>query len=409
MSHHDVVIVGAGMAGLAAARRLREKGHEPLVLEADDGPGGRVRTDVVDGFQLDRGFQVLLTAYPEARRVLDMAALDLHEFEPGALVRVGNRFHRVSDPVRSPGDVFSTLRSPVGSLTDKLTVLRYRRRLLRTDVGDLFTRSEVTARQRLEDIGFSERMIERLLGPLFTGAALDPTLSFSSRYLEFMFRMLCEGVAAVPALGMGAIATQLAADLPGDTIRYDQRVETTEADHVMVDGEKIRANAVVVATGLSDAAELTDGIDDRGWLGATTWWFAADEAPIHRPVLALGGSAGPLNSVAVLSQVCSSYAPGGRALIAASCASVELDESRARRQLTEWFGPVVDSWQTLRTDRVERARPRQPVGLDPDQRVRLSNGLFVAGDHRQNSSINGALVSGRRAGDAVAARLCRSC
>lgn len=409
VTHHDVVIVGAGMAGLAAARRLREKGHEPLVVEAESRAGGRVHTDVVDGFRLDLGFQVLLTAYPEAQRVFDYERLDLRSFESGAVVRVGDRFHRVGDPFRSPGDLFSSLRAPVGTRSDKLRILRFRRQVMSGDVDDIFTRAEMPASRRLSEAGFSDQFIETFLRPLFASITHDPTLSFSSRHLEFIFRMFTTGEAAVPATGMKALTEQLLADLPDDAISYHQHVESVAADHVIVDGEKIRARAVVLATDQRDAAALSTEIDDRGSVGVVTFWMAAAEPPFRRPAVVLAGSPGPINNLAVMSQISDLYAPPDQALVAVSCPDPSVTEPAIRAQLTEWFGGGVEEWQTIRVDRIESAHPRQPVGLDPDQVVRLDSGLFVAGDHRQSPSIEGALVSGRRAGDAVAARLCRDC
>lgn len=411
MTAHDVVIVGAGLAGLAAAIRLREKGHEPLLLERADGPGGRVRTDIVDGFRLDRGFQVLLTAYPQAHDLLDYEALDLHAFDPGALVRIGDAFHRVADPFRCPGDAFATMRAPVGGLRDKAAILRFRKRVARLGVDEIFTRKESTALEHLEAAGFSSRMIDTFLRPLFAGIALDPELGFSSRSLEFVFKMLSEGDAAVPAAGMGAIARQLADRLPADSIRYDTEVAEVADHHVAVDGERLEAQAVIVATDAADAARLTGGeVDDGGSHALSTWWFAADEAPVRRPVIVLDGNGGTaVNSLAVLSQVAPSYRDDDRALIAVSTPTIGIDEAAVRHTLTGWYGAVVQDWSTVRVDEIRRAQPRQPVGAEPDQPVRLASGRFVAGDHRQHASINGALTSGRRAADAVTARLCRDC
>lgn len=406
---HDVVVVGAGLAGLATALRLIDKGHEPLVLEQSDRPGGRVATDEVDGFLLDRGFQILLTAYPESERLLDYDALHLRRFEPGAVVHVDGRFHRVADPFRSPGDAFASLRAPVGGLRDKLAILRFRRELRQLDVEEIFTRPDTTAQARLEEAGFSERMIDRFFRPLFSGIALDPTLSFSSRSLEFVFQMLSEGDAAVPSTGMGAIPAQLAAQLPAGTIRYGATVEEVRDHHVVVDGEKFEANAVVVATDATDAARLThDETEDPGVNSLTTWWMTAPEPPVHRPVIVLDATPGsPVNNLAVMSQVAPTYSPDDRALIAVSAPSIEVKETDVRRRLGELYGSIVEHWETLRVDVIHRAQPRQEPGVDPDQAVRLSSGLFVAGDHRQHASINGALMSGRRAAEAVAARLCR--
>ncbi len=410
MSGHDVVVVGAGLAGLAAARRLREKGYEPVVYEHSDTAGGRVHTDIVDGFRLDNGFQTIFTAYPEASRVLDFKALDLRMFDPGAVVRVDGEFHRVCDPMRCPGEAFRSAKAPVGTLRDKLAVLKMRRDVRSIDPDDLFNRPESTARARLDDIGFSPRMIDKFLGPLFTGMTLDPDLNFSSRHLDFIFLMLSTGDAAVPALGMGVIPRQLEADLPAHTVQCGVDVESVARDHVIVDGSRIDASAVIIATDARTADRLTGGqVEYRGSVGVSTWWMAADQAPTRRPMIVLNGEGGVINTLAVLTQVAPEYSSDGRALIAVSTPYVHSTEHEIRAALTGWYGSVVESWETIRVDRIERALPIHPVGIDPDQSVRLPSGLFVAGDHRQNASMNGALVSGRRAAEAVVARLCRDC
>lgn len=186
----QVIIVGAGLAGLACARTLHQAGLPFLLLEAADGLGGRVRTDRVEGFLLDRGFQVLQTAYPEAKRVLDYRALDLRAFAPGALVYFDGRLHRVADPWRQPQYLPATLLSPIGTLADKLRVARLRWRACRGGVDELFRRPETTTWEALRGQGFSASIIERFFRPFFSGVFFDRELAATSRMFEFVFRML---------------------------------------------------------------------------------------------------------------------------------------------------------------------------------------------------------------------------
>lgn len=374
------------------------------ILEASDAPGGRVRTDVVDGHRLDRGFQILLGGYPEARAMLDYDALDMQRFSPGAMVRHGDRFHRVGDPLREPAKLLDTVRAPIGSPIDKARILAFRRAVNQGSLAELWRRPEATAIERLEAAGFSSAMIERFLRPLFSGITLDPTLSGSSRVLEFVFRMLSADDAMVPATGMGAISDRLATQLPDGALRLSTPVESVSANEVVIaGGEKVTADQVVVATGMSEAARLT-ATEDRGWRGVTSVWFAADEAPVDEPVLILNGSgSGPINSMVVMSQVSSAYAPTGSSTVVVSAPTIEpgLVEGFTA-QLTDWFGSAVASWKVLRVDEIERAQPTHPVGHERAGAYQSDDGVWICGDHARDASINGALGSGRAVATALA-------
>ena len=215
----DVLIVGAGLAGLCCARRLAEAGVSFQIVEASDGVGGRVRTDEVDGFRLDRGFQVLLTAYPEAKRILDYNQLELRAFSPGAFSWFAGRMNQLVDPWRMPGMWRIALRSDFGTLGDKLRVARLRARLRRTTIDQLFARADHATKDDLLAEGFSQEMIHRFFRPFIGGILLDGELKSSSRMFEFVFKMLSEGDTAVPTRGMGAIPAQLAAKLPTNSLR----------------------------------------------------------------------------------------------------------------------------------------------------------------------------------------------
>ena len=394
------------MAGLAAAIELQSFDHAVQIFEGADRPGGRVATDEVDGHLLDRGFQVLLDAYPEVWNLIDPSAIDMRYFVSGASTRYDGAFHRVADPLSDPAGIVSTVRAPIGSLADKARILGFRRAVRKGTLDDLWSRSETTALERLQDVGFGDDMIERFLRPLFTGIMLDPELSGSSRMLEFVFRMLSAGQTGVPADGMAAIPAQLAARLPEGTISLSTPVTAVSsspsgAEVKLADGETIEADAVIIATDATAASELCD-VADHGWRATTTVWFASDEPPVTEPILLLNGDgSGPVNSAAVMSQVSDQYAPAGRSTIAASTPTVEPGMADAMRaQLTEWFGSSVEAWDVLRVVEIERAHPIQPKNHDRSGVASVGNSdgrILVCGDHRTDPSINGALFSGRAA------------
>ena len=403
-----VVVVGAGLAGLSCAVHLHEAGHPVEIHEASDGIGGRVRSDVVDGFTLDRGFQVALTAYPEMHRQLDMDALDLRAFEPGALVWRGGRGHVVSDPFRRPATLVSTATAPIGNPLDKARIALLRSRLRRVHPALLLAGDDITTAAALEADGFSSTILDRFFRPLVGGIQLDPELSDSRRMFDIIFRMLADGDSVVPATGMQAIPDQLAARLPAGIIHLGHRVSSTTATSVRLDGGvEIDASAVVVATDGPTASELL-GIDAVDSKAAGCVYFAADAAPTETKYVVLDGTgAGPVLNVAVMSNVAPSYAPTGRHLVAAALpghADGDL-EAAARRQLRTWWGSQVDRWDHLATYRIPHGQPRQSPPFSPKRPVRLADGRFVCGDHRDTASIQGALHSGRRCADAVAAGL----
>jgi len=406
----DVVVVGAGLAGLSAARLLRERGHDVTVLEASDGIGGRVRTDQVDGFLLDRGFQVLLTAYPEMKRQFDVDALDLRPFDPGALVWMNGRGHTVSDPFRKPSTLFATAIAPVGTPLDKGRIAVLRARVRRGDGSQLLRGDDITTAEMLRGAGFSERMARRFFTPLVGGIQLDPNLDASRRMFDVVFRMLSQGDAAVPAHGMGVIPAQLASRIDTGSIHLSTPVTAIHSVGVEVDGRRVEARAVLVATEGPVAAALL-GLPAVRSRSVSCVYFAADEAPTRSRYIILDGTAeGPALNIAVMSNISPHYAPAGSHLIAAAVPGSLDDglETTVREQMSRMFGPRVGSWRHLRTYRIAHGQPDQSPPFSPKKRVHLRDNIFVAGDHRDTASIQGALYSGRRAADAVHAHLTRT-
>jgi phytoene dehydrogenase-like protein len=409
-SDSDILIIGGGLAGLCCALRLQQGGLSFQVLEASDGVGGRVRTDKVEGFLLDRGFQVLLTAYPEARRVLDYDALDLRPFYPGALIRYKNHFYRFADPWRHPIDGLLGIFAPIGSFADKLRVRKLRGRVLTGSLSDLYNRPETTTLQSLRTLGFSENMIDCFFRPFIGGVFFDPNLGVSSRMFEFGFRMFSMGDTALPSGGMGAIPEQIAARLPAGTVRTEARVESIQEDGVTLkSGEKIKAQAVVLATEGPEAARLLGDKEKPGSRSVSCLYYETDEPPVSEPLLILNGEGkGPINSLCSPSSVAPNYAPKGKSLVSVTMIGApdqgdQQLETAVRAQLTEWFGPSAKGWRYLRTYRILHALPMQvPPVPDPTSRpAQIRPGLFVCGEYQNVASIQWAMVSGCQAAEAV--------
>lgn len=373
----EVIIVGAGLSGLCCALRLRKAGLRPLLLEASDGVGGRIRSDVVEGFRLDRGFQVFLTSYPEARNLLDYDALRLRPFLPGALIRQGGRFHELTDPWRRPLAALRSLLSPVVSLADKLRVARLRSRSLRGTIEERFRDAENTTLQALRDDGFSAAMIDRFFRPFLGGIFLDPELDTSSRMFSFVFRMFSLGDACLPAEGMEAIPRQLASGLPPDSVRLGAKVVGVRPGSVRLEtGEEISGRAVVVATEGAGAARLLgDDIPSAGQ-GVTCLYFAARRAPVEQPILVLNGEGrGPVNNLCVPTTVAPSYGPAGEHLVSVTAPGTAADEGRLQaevrtarglvRRRGQGLAPPADLPHPLRTAETGRPGPRRARAPGP--------------------------------------------
>jgi len=400
----DVAIVGAGLSGLACARECAEHGLDYQLFERAERVGGRVVTDEVEGFLLDRGFQVLLSSYPEIERLAPVETLGAGRFRPGALVRHGGRFHRVVDPWRSPLEGLAAIATPFVSIGDGLRLSQLREECL---AG----RHEADCRpthELLADFGFREGVIEGFLRPFFGGVTLDRSLSVPAWYFARLFGWFARGDATLPAAGMGALPRALATGLEPARVHLGTGVRRIEPGAVELDtGERVECGRVVLATDAAGSSELR-GLEHEGsWSGTTTLYFAAPASPVGEPILVLNGEgpgSGPVNHLCVLSDAQPTYAPPGRALVSASVIGIpeapdpELVED-ARHQLEQWYGEAVRSWTLLRVDRIPRALPR----LEGEERVSAEvDGLLLCGDQVSSPSIQGSLASGRAAARAAA-------
>jgi phytoene dehydrogenase-like protein len=417
MISKPVVVIGAGLSGLCCARLLLRHNIDVLVLEAQDDIGGRVRTDHVDGFLLDRGFQVLQTAYPEATAQLDYDSLRLHSFDPGALIRTQGRMVEMSDPWRKPSKLLATAFNGIGTLRDRLNLAKLRWHVTHTSVDDLWREPESTTVDYLsKTCGLSDDMISRFFRPWFSGVFLEKELCSSSEFFKFLFRIFALGDASLPEQGMSAIPRQLAAELTPAMLRLSTPVNSLLDSHRvrLRNGETIDCRAIVLAVEGREASRLTSGMIQSPEFRATTcFYFAAPQAPFGEPLLVLNGdNEGPVNNLCVVSNVARSYAPTGQALISASVVGKELMNSSdlndtVRQQLRQWFGSQVDTWSLLRRYDIPIALPSQQRGFRDSLsgRPRLGNGMYYCGDYCETASIQGAMVSGRKAAENVIADL----
>ncbi|XP_051147144.1 15-cis-phytoene desaturase, chloroplastic/chromoplastic [Andrographis paniculata] len=415
-----VVIVGAGLAGLAAATRLHADGVPYLLVEASDAVGGRVRTDFVDGFTLDRGFQIFITAYPEARKLLDYDSLDLRRFYSGAQVFYGGRFHSVADPLRHFSDALQSLANPIGTAVDKALIALTRIRVLSKSDDEILTADEVRTVDLLRRIGFSDSILDRFFRPFFGGIFFDRELETTSRLFNFVFKCLALGDNTLPRNGISAIPEQLAGKLDPNSLLLNSRVASIDygSDEGAVavnleNGEVLRGElGVILAMEQSEAGKLLSGIIEpppakKPVRSTVCLYFTvdSDRVPIKEPVLFLNGSGqGIVNNMFFATNVVASYAPPGMALVSVSLVGLydsvpdeELVEE-VKKELSGWFGPAaVGLWRYLRMYRIGFAQPNQCPPTDLLKDPKLKPGLYICGDYVTSATFDGALASGRRA------------
>ncbi|KAM7270122.1 hypothetical protein ACFE04_029336 [Oxalis oulophora] len=420
-----VIVIGAGLSGLAAATHLNSNNIPFLLLDSSDAVGGRVRTDIVDGFLLDRGFQIFITAYPEARKLLNYNALDLRKFYSGAKVYYNGQFCTVADPLRHLADAVLSLANPIGSVFDKLLIGSTRAGALIQSDEQIMNASEVPTIVFLKSVGFSDYVIDRFFRPFFGGIFFDTELETSSRLFNFVFKCLALGDNTLPASGIGEIPNQLAGKLPQDSIMLNTKVlaiDLAEGDSPIVrleNGQVLTSQfGVVVAVEQPEVDKLfaKSGkkpvkVNNKPARSTVCLYFTADQSqiPVQDPVLFLNGSGkGIVNNMFFATNVAPSYSQFGKALISVSLIGLFEDKSNNElvdeviREISGWFkSSMVESWRHLRTYRIPFAQPNQspPTNLSKDPK--FEQGVYLCGDYLTSATFDGALVSGRRAVEAL--------
>lgn len=409
MDEIEVLIVGAGLAGLRCADVLAAAGRDVRVWEADNAVGGRIRTDVVDGFRCDRGFQVLNPAYPELRRAVDVEQLRLQPFGAGVAVRRENDTAVWVHPLRAPGRLPAMLSSGGITLRDIAAVTRWAMPAVRPKKLKAQRNQDLSLREALDRAGVRGEL-RRVVDRFLAGVLLETSGASSNAFALLLARMFALGVPALPAAGMHALPQQLASRVD-DRIVFEHRVFRIGPDAndyvVHADGARIRARHVVVATDGIAAASLTTTTAPE-MHGVVTDWWATDEPVPGPPMLhvdARRDPPGPVLNTAVISAAAPTYAPPGRHLVAAS-AVLERDGTVPAEQLMRDHAADIlrndpRQWRLLIRHVIPHALPAQLAPLSVRRPIRTAAGVWVCGDHRDTASIQGALVSGRRTAEAI--------
>jgi phytoene dehydrogenase-like protein len=401
----EVVVVGAGLAGLSAAVRLHEAGRDVHVVEASGHAGGRLATSRIDGFVVDRGFQVLNTGYPRVAADLDLEALDLGWFWTGAVLRDDRgRAHRIADPREHPGLVVGTALAPLGGPLRKAAIAAFSVRAGYSPVPRLLRRPERTAEQALLAAGVGTDALERFFRPFLAGVLLEDRLETSSRYLDLLWRSFVRGRIGLPAAGMQAVGEQLAGRLDPGRLHLGTPVLEVTGTSVRTAEGPVQADAVVVATDPDTAAGLVPAVTATAPRQVTTHLHVLPASPWEHPLVVLGRPGGAVVNSVVLSDAQPRYSPDGRALLASSTLS-ETTEAAVRGEIAALHGVTTTDLAHLTSVTVTGAQPAAVPPLQHRRPVDLGGGLFVCGDHRDTPSIQGAMASGARTARAVLRRL----
>jgi phytoene dehydrogenase-like protein len=409
----DVIIIGGGIAGLTAAKQLHENNINFTLLEATDRIGGRVKTDIIDSFRLDHGFQVLLTAYPEAQKILDCDALNLKSFLPGAqLLYEDGSQGLLGDPLRNFSSLFPTIFSKAGNLKDKFLILKLRKQLANLSIEEIFNRNETSTTEILKtEYGFSPKMIERFFEPFFTGIFLEKELKTSRRMFDFVFKMFSEGNTSLPNLGMEEIPKQIAQSIPSNSIITNAKVNQIENQTVFTeDGSSFSAKSILVATEANGFIKEITAVK-RKFHSTTHVHFTTDAAPIPKPIIALNTKSSRLvNNICTVSKVAPAYSNSSKQLVSLSVVGqhgLKNDEliGSIRKELSTWFGAETEKWEHLQTREVVYGLPNQEQVLHKisSANYKIRKGLYCCGDHLLNGSINAAMKTGREAVETILA------
>lgn len=409
MRNVDVAIIGGGMAGLTCAKVLTDNNRDWILFEASDRVGGRIKTDEYEGFLLDHGFQVLLTAYPEVQRFIDLELLPFTTFDPGAFIRKKDQLSLYADPLRRPDQIFHTIFSKIGNVYDKWNIARLRAELEFISVEEIFKNEEKTSYQFLKEYGFSENCINDFFRPFFGGIFLENELRTSSLQLKFIFKMFSQGSAALPDRGIQAVPLWISDQLPQDKIQLASPIHSIDKGQNLLitqSGETIHAKTIVLATDSDHARKLLGCNDGAKGRDVSCYYFSCSDIPDISPILYLNADKSDILHLCFPSKINPSYAPKGKHLVSVS--SLTLKGSNGFEiilsELSKWFGSTVRDWIPLRHYKIENALPESKSLKSSAISKRVDTHFYICGDYTNNPGLNGAMKSGRLVAESIVAK-----
>ena len=406
MKDHKIHIIGAGISGLVAALVLEEKGFSPVIIEATDRVGGRVKTDIVNGYQLDHGFQVLLTAYPAAQKYLDYKLLDLQLFLPGAAIFNDGKKTIIGDPLRDVSLLFSTIFSDFGSVSDKMKVLKLNRILKNKSIASIFLESEKTTLQYLVDFGFSENIIFQFFKPFFTGIFLETELETSSRMFEFIYKMFGEGFAALPKSGIEAIPKQLVEKLKNTMYHFNTKVVSVKNRKIILsDTQEIESDYTIIST---DASSLLQNLNNQEveWKSCDTLYFETEKRITRKPLIGLiSNSEALINNIFYCTSLKTETKNTKELLSVTIVKKHKLSKKdlivKVQAELNDLCG--ISSSTFLKQYTIGKALPKLTnlqYDISPSE-SQITETVFLAGDIQLNGSLNAAMLSGEIAAEGI--------
>ncbi|WP_298767118.1 FAD-dependent oxidoreductase [uncultured Polaribacter sp.] len=401
-SAYKIHIIGSGISGLIAAQVLENFGYHPTIIEASKTVGGRVKSDIVNGFTLDHGFQVLLTSYPAVQKYLDYKALELQEFLPGAAIFKNQKIETIGDPLRNFSLLLPTLCSKIGSFSDKIKILKLNTFLKKKKITSIFTEEEKTTLQYLKDFGFSDAIINNFFTPFFSGIFLEPNLETSSRMFEFVYKMFGNGLAVLPKKGIQEIPNQLQSKLKNTEFLFNTKVKEVKDKSVILENNNVlESHITIIAT---DASPLIANLKNQEtlWKSCDTLYFETEKRVIAKPLIGLITTKSALiNNIFYHTSISNASTNSKELLSVTIVKQHNLNEADLVLKVTQELKTIcnIPNVQFIKHYKIKKALPKL-INLQYEissTETKLKPTIFLAGDQLLNGSLNAAMISGERA------------